>query len=148
MEIETDYNKKEIKTNKRMSKNELKKKISQMKKEFEQKKDKKNIIDKTTTKILKEEADKVYYLTEKMNFLDNKADDIEYIYDKLFLIRDLSFIFKHESHSLKKMKDAKINSIKTEINNTISDIHKNIGQQNNFPIIRFLLNYADNNSLN
>ena len=156
MEIETDYNKKEIKTNKRMSKTELKNKISQMKKEYEQRKDKKNNINNTTTKTLTEEADKVYYLTEKMNFLDNKADDIKDIYDKLFLIRDLSFIFKHENYSLEKMKDKlvsnskreKINSIKTEIKNIISDIHKKYGQRNNFPIVRFLLKYAENNSLN
>ena len=156
MEIETDYNKKEIKTNKRMSKTELKNKISQMKKEYEQRKDKKNNINNTTTKTLTEEADKVYYLTDKMNFLDNKADDIKDIYDKLFLIRDLSFIFKHENYSLEKMKDKlvsnskreKINSIKTEIKNIISDIHKKYGQRNNFPIVRFLLKYAENNSLN
>ena len=156
MEIETDYNIKEKKTNKRMSKTELINKISQMKKEYEQKMDKKSNINNTTTKTLTEEADKVYYLTDKMNFLDNKADDIKDIYDKLFLIRDLSFIYKHENYSLEKMKDKlvsnskreKINLIKTEIKNTISDIHKKIGQRRNFPIVKFLLKYAENNSLN
>ena len=172
MEIESDYNiNNNLNNNKqrRLTKKELYDKITQMKKEHEEKKLKKNSNNNTTMKAIIEEIDKIYNLTNIMNFTNNSADDLKDIYFKIFLIKDLSSIYKSEINLLEKKKKTsllnskeeqikknkieqlrieqlKIEHIKTEINNIYSQIEKREYDLGKKSPMKFLLRYAKFNS--
>jgi hypothetical protein len=172
MEIESDYNiNNNLNNNKqrRLTKKELYDKITQMKKEHEEKKLKKNSNNNTTMKAIIEEIDKIYNLTNIMNFTNNNADDLKDIYFKIFLIKDLSSIYKSEINLLEKKKKTsllnskeeqikknkieqlrieqlKIEHIKTEINNIYSQIEKREYDLGKKSPMKFLLRYAKFNS--
>ena len=144
-------------------------KITQMKKEHDEKKLKKNSNNNTTMKAIIEEIDKIYNLTNIMNFTNNSADDLKDIYFKIFLIKDLSSIYKSEINLLEKKKKTsllnskeeqikknkieqlrieqlKIEHIKTEINNIYSQIEKREYDLGKKSPMKFLLRYAKFNS--
>ena len=155
MEIELDDNIKKVNKKKRLTKSELCDKISQMKKEYQEKKVNKNIIDNTTMKTIIEEKDKLYNLTHIMNKTDNNADDLKEIYYKIFLIKDLSFIFNSELKNPKKLaqtnrnesdKNNKLKLIQNEMNNIYEELKKKEFDYGIKSPMKFLLRYAEYNA--
>ena len=155
MEIETEVNRNDN-TNpnkkRRLTKKELYDKITQMKKEHEEKKLKKNNSNNTTMKAIIEEIDKIYKLTNIMNFTNNNADDLKDIYFKIFLIKDLSFIYKLERKTQscngkeEQIKKNKLEQLKLEMSNICNQIEK---REFDFGIkspMKFLIRYAKFNS--
>ena len=108
-----------------------------------------------TIKTIFEEIDRIYYLS---NSSDNSAKDIKKIYKKIFLIRDLSFIYKKEKIVYEKSNEnldvktkeetiQNINQIHEEMNNILNEIKEKENQDKKNPIIDFLIKYAENNSI-
>ena len=123
-----------------------------MKKEHEEKKIKKNNSNNTTMKAIIEEIDKIYKLTNIMNFTNNNADDLKDIYFKIFLIKDLSFIYKLERKTQscngkeEQIKKNKLEQLKLEMSNICNQIEK---REFDFGIkspMKFLIRYAKFNS--
>ena len=157
MEIEKDDNTNEINKLKRIPKLELLKRITKMKKDFQENSNTNN--SKTTIKEINQEVEKVYNLANIMNTLNNSADDITETYKKIFLVRDLSFIYKNEFSSYERVKDkinpekkkeknAQFQHIRNEINNLINQVKRREGQYDKKPLINFLIKYAEYNSIN
>ena len=157
MEIEKDDNTNEINKLKRIPKLELLKRITKMKKDFQENSNTNN--SKTTIKEINQEVEKVYNLANIMNTLNNSADDITETYKKIFLVRDLSFIYKNEFSSYERVKDkinpekkkeknAQFQHIRNEINNLINQVKRREVQYDKKPLINFLIKYAEYNALN
>ena len=157
MDTEKDDNTNEINKLKRIPKLELLKRITKMKKDFQENSNTNN--SKTTIKEINQEVEKVYNLANIMNTLNNSADDITETYKKIFLVRDLSFIYKNEFSSYERVKDkinpekkkeknAQFQHIRNEINNLINQVKRREGQYDKKPLINFLIKYAEYNSIN
>ena len=152
MEIELDNSINEINKKKRLSKSELCDRISQMKKEYQDKKLNNNNMDDTTMKTIIGEKDRLYNLTNKINFTNNNSDDLKDIYNKIFQIKDLAFILNSEIEARKKYnrmdqdKNNKISLIKNEMVNIYKELKK---KEFDFKIkspMKFLLRYAEYNT--
>ena len=152
MEIELDNSINEKKKKKRLSKSELCDRISQMKKEYQDKKLNNNNMDDTTMKTIIGEKDRLYNLTNKINFTNNNSDDLKDIYNKIFQIKDLAFILNSEIEARKKYnrmdqdKNNKISLIKNEMVNIYKELKK---KEFDFKIkspMKFLLRYAEYNT--
>ena len=167
MEVEEDIIIKETNKKKRLSKLELVNKISQMKKEYEEEKNKKIITDNLTIKTLTEEIDYLYNLVNIINFTNDNGDDSNEKYPKIFLIKDLAFIYKSEYNYFEKRRKALLASkkeddkienkidlkneirlqIKKEMNNICDQIEKTVENLNGKSPLKFLLKYAKYNTL-
>ena len=167
MEVEEDIIIKETNKKKRLSKLELVNKISQMKKEYEEEKNKKIITDNLTIKTLTEEIDYLYNLVNIINFTNDNGDDSNEKYPKIFLIKDLALIYKSEYNYFEKRRKALLASkkeddkienkidlkneirlqIKKEMNNICDKMEKTVENLNGKSPLKFLLKYAKYNTL-
>ena len=109
-------------SNKKLSKSDLLDKLNKMEEEYKNKNDAKKMnksdknFDNKTKKIIVEEMDKIYDFTKIMNSMNYNADDLKDIYQKIFMIKDLSFVYKIECIPLKnKIRDGKTNPKKYEL---------------------------------
>ena len=109
-------------SNKKLSKSDLLDKLNKMEEEYKNKNDAKKMnksdknFDNKTKKIIVEEMDKIYDFTKIMNSMNYNADDLKDIYQKIFMIKDLSFVYKIECIPLKnKIRDGKMNPKKYEL---------------------------------
>ena len=135
-----------------MSKSELCDRISQMKKEYQDKKLNNNNMDDTTMKTIIGEKDRLYNLTNKINFTNNNSDDLKDIYNKIFQIKDLAFILNSEIEARKKYnridqdKNNKIQLIKNEMVNIYKELKKKELEYKIKSPMKFLLRYAEYNT--
>lgn len=152
MEIELDNNINETNKKKRLTKSELCDRISQMKKEYQVKKLNNNNMDDTTMKTIIGEKDRLYNLTNKINFTNNNSDDLKDIYNKIFQIKDLAFILNSEIEARKKYnrieqdKNNKISLIKNEMVNIYKELKKKELEYKIKSPMKFLLRYAEYNT--
>ena len=153
MEIENENNVdiNNIKRKKGIPKAELSKKISSMKKEYEDGKKNKINFNNRTIKTIIEERNNLCKLAYIMNSPNNKSIDKD-IYNRLSMIKDLSIIYKFEMSSLDKIRQQnryeKIQQIKNEMVNIYHRIKDKKNEFENNTPIPFLLKYAEYNSLN
>ena len=154
MEIENENNIdiNNIKRKKGIQKAELSKKISSMKKEYEEGKKNKINFNNRTIKTIIEERNNLCKLAYIMNSPNNKSIDKD-IYNRLSMIKDLSIIYKFEMSSLDKIRQQqnryeKIQQIKNEMVNIYHRIKDKKNEFENNTPIPFLLKYAEYNSLN